>query len=89
MNDGKDYLIWCPDHGQTEAAARIFCASNPEIAVERWARRHECDSSDYLIANGQSADVLVKIDGEVLRYCVRAEMRVKYYANKVETATEF
>ena len=86
MNKYK-YLIWCPDYGQTEADARSAEASNPAAAVELWASQYDWLSSDYLIVNGQRADVLVKIDDEVLRYCVRGDMVAKYYAHKVETAT--
>ena len=85
----REYLIWCPDHGDDESNAMKVTAPNSQDAVEMWAKLHDAGSADWAeIAGGLPVDVCVKIDMEILRYGVRGQLIPRYQAHKIEKSTE-
>jgi len=48
------FLVWCPTEGETVEDALRVRTSYPGIAAEAWAREHDAESGEYLVADGQT-----------------------------------
>jgi hypothetical protein len=78
------YVVWRPDYDQTREDGRVIEAVGPNYAAEEWALRYDCESADYLIVSGNSAEVLVAEVGSSLppfRYSVSGESVPSYRAS--------
>ena len=80
------YLVWCPDYGQSMEESKTIEAHSPSGACEKWAEREDADSADYLIVRGYGAELMVSELGSSLppfRYIVSGESVPSYYARMV------
>ena len=75
-----EYLIWCPDYGQEEKDARKVSATDAYTAARLWGERSDREGSDYLIANGEAAEVSVLTAYGIERFTVSAEQEIRYSA---------
>lgn len=82
------WLVWCPDHGETESDARTIYAADAEGAAEEWAEIDDRDSAEYCIVGGDEVTVHVRLDDdfaddEVTAWVVTGESVPSYSATSV------
>ena len=77
-----EYLVWCPEMGETEEDARAYDGVSPRFAAQEWAARQDAESADYHIVGGKTSPVVhVQCqDGDTVRFRVHGETVAHYTA---------
>lgn len=80
------WLIWRPEHSETEDDARTVYGMSARYAVEKWAGDRD-RNGDYDIVRGNEAIVMVRpsdLSAEAVRYSVMGESVPEYTAREAK-----
>lgn len=82
----KMFKVWWPDRGQEMDDATTVKAFDAEDAAKKWADWYDYHSNDYSIVGGESAEVLVLGEDEIVPapVTVHGEMTRTYRARQGE-----
>lgn len=90
-----DFLVWCPELGQTKDEARRFAPSSEaydaESAARLWAQVYDQNSAEYSIVSGQPLEVVAMKEGhdpkEGVLFVVSGRSVPHYSARPVPAST--
>lgn len=82
----RRYVVWCPDHCESEDDARAIEAHDAEDAAEKWAEKDDCESAEYAIVGGDAVEVRVRdVESAAMSaFEVSGESIPSYHAKEVE-----
>ena len=85
----KLFKVWWPDRGQGLEDATTVQAFDAEEAAKKWANWYDYHSNNYAIVSGESAEVWVLGEDEIvpLPVTVSGEMTRSYRARERKGAT--
>lgn len=77
------YIVWSPDHGDTEEDGHAFYAHSESAAAEAWAEWSDSNSADYGVIRGNATLVHVKREGSdrTAAFTVTGEVVPQYRAH--------
>ena len=78
------FLVWRPEHDETEDDASRVYAFDAAAAAEKWAEESDAWDASYDIVGGSDATVCIRCpDGKVRTYTVSGETVAQYHARRV------
>ncbi len=48
----SEFIVWCPERGQSSSDGQRIDTSDPKVAAEIWADKDDWDSTEFRIVSG-------------------------------------